>query len=306
MNLKQLFNLQFLMFAEMAAGYCLCRFHILKPKDRSVFSKAVISLFLPANIIASFDMPLSTEVLQDFLQIILVSVFIHIFCMILAELLYRNGAEDRKNTLKFATVCSNAGYLGNAVAEGVYGETGMLYGQIYLIPVRIVLWSVGVSYFQGKADLKTTLRKIITHPCIIAVAIGLIRMIFQIPLPDMIDGTLTSLGRCSTPLIMIFLGMILAESGFSSMITKETMKYALLRLLIIPAAVLGACLLIHVDPLVTGLSVLLAAMPAASTTAVLAEQYGADVRFAADIVVSSTLLSIAVLPLWAIVLNTVG
>ena len=63
---------------------------------------------------------------------------------------------------------------------------------------------------------------------------------------------------------------------------------------------------VHFQPDMTGLSVLLAAMPAASTTAVLAEQYGADVRFAADIVVSSTLLSIAVLPLWAIVLNTVG
>ena len=46
----------------------------------------------------------------------------------------------------------------------------------------------------------------------------------------MIDGTLVSLGRCSTPLIMVFLGMILAESGFSSMISVTNLKYAFLRL----------------------------------------------------------------------------
>ncbi len=305
MNMKQLFDLQFLMFAEMAAGFLLCRFGVLKPKDRSVFSKAVISLFLPANIIASFRMEMTAEVLRDFLQIIIVSSAIHVFSMILAAMMYKKEPESRRNVLRFATVCSNAGFLGNAVAEGVYGETGMLYGQIYLIPVRIVLWSVGVSYFQNQADLKTTVRKILTHPCIIAVFIGLIRMIFQIPLPDMISGTLNSLGRCSTPLIMIFLGMILAESGFGSMFTKKTLSYALMRLVIIPAAVLAVCLLLHIEPLVTGLSVLLAAMPAASTTAVLAEQYNADTDFAANIVVSSTLLSIAVLPAWAMILNTV-
>ena len=305
MNLTKLFNLQFLMFAEMAAGYFLCRFHVLKPKDRSVFSKAVISLFLPANIIASFDTELNGEMLKDFLQIILVGTAVHIFCMILAAFLFQKEEEDRRKVLQFATVCSNAGFLGNAVAEGVYGQMGMLYGQIYLIPVRIVLWSAGVSYFQGKADLKTTMKKILTHPCIIAVGIGLIRMIFQIPIPEMIDGTLVSLGRCSTPLIMVFLGMILAESGFSSMISVTNLKYAFLRLVFIPVCVLVACLLLKIDPLVTGLSVLLSAMPAASTTAVLAEQYHADVSFAADCVVFSTILSIAVLPVWTIILNAV-
>ena len=127
----------------------------------------------------------------------------------------------------------------------------------------------------------------------------------EIPIPEIIDGTLVSLGRCSTPLIMVFLGMILAESGFSSMISVTNLKYAFLRLVFIPVCVLAACLLLHIDPLVTGLSVLLSAMPAASTTAVLAEQYHADVSFAADCVVFSTILSIAVLPVWTLILNAV-
>ncbi len=79
----------------------------------------------------------------------------------------------------------------------------------------------------------------------------------------------------------------------------------MIRLLIIPGIVLFACLLVHPDPVITGLSVLLAAMPAGSTTAVLAEQYHADTEFAANVVVMTTLLSIALLPVWVMFLNAI-
>lgn len=298
-----MFNLQFLMFAEMAVGYLLCTFHVLKPSDRPVFSKAVISVFLPASIISSFNIEMNSEIVKNFMHILVVSIVIQILCTFLASVLYNRTDPDRKKILQYATVCSNAGFLGNAVAEGVYGQMGMLYGQIYLIPLRIVMWSAGVSYFEGGTDPKKVFRKIITHPCIIAVMIGLVRMLLNIPFPAALNTTLTSLGRCSTPLIMIFLGMILAESGFKSMISKLNLEYCVLRLVIIPVIVLAGCMIAHIDPLITGISVLLAAMPAGSTTAVLAEQYQTDVRFAADCVVLSTILSIAVLPVWANILS---
>lgn len=303
MDLSQLFNLQFLMFAEMGVGFLLCVTHILKPSDRSVFSKTVINVFLPCSIVSSFNIEMSSEIVKNFIEILLVSSAIQIFCTFLAAVMFNRLDENRKKILQYATVCSNAGFLGNAVAEGVYGQMGMLYGQIYLIPLRIVMWSAGVSYFEKGADFKAVIKKILTHPCIIAVIIGLLRMIFSIPLPQAVSSTLTSLGRCSTPLIMLFLGMIMAESGFRSMISKTNLLFALLRLVIIPLVVLGGCLLCHIDPMITGLSVLLAAMPAGSTTAVLAEQYHADVKFAAECVVLTTILSIAVLPVWAYFLS---
>ena len=302
MDLSQLFSLQFMMFAEMAVGYLICSFHILKPSDRTVFSKAVINVFLPASIVNSFNIEMTPEIAKNFAVILGVSIGIQILSTFLAAVLYRKTDADRKGILQYATVCSNAGFLGNAVAEGVFGQMGMLYGQIYLIPLRIVMWSAGISYFEGGTDFKAVFKKVMTHPCIIAVIIGLIRMIAGITFPSAVNTTLTSLGRCSTPLIMLFLGMILAEYGFKSMISKLNLQYCVLRLLIIPVIVLGGCLLLRVDPVLTGISVLLAAMPAGSTTAVFAEQYHTDVKFAADCVVLSTILSIAVLPVWAILL----
>lgn len=303
MDLSGLLNLQFLMFAEMGVGFLLCKAHILKPSDRSVFSKSVINVFLPCSIISSFNIEMNSEIVHNFIEILLVSAGIQVFCTFLAAFLYNRVEENKKRILQYATVCSNAGFLGNAVAEGVYGQMGMLYGQIYLIPLRIVMWSAGVSYFTDGTDFLSVFRKIITHPCIIAVIIGLVRMIFGIPFPEAVNSTLTSLGRCSTPLIMLFLGMIMAESGFRSMISKTNIVFAVIRLVLIPVCILGGCLLAHADPMITGISVLLAAMPAGSTTAVLAEQYHADVKFAAECVVLTTILSIAVLPVWAWILS---
>ena len=36
--------------------------------------------------------------------------------------------------LKYATMASNAGILGNPVAEGIFGSMGLFYASFYLIP----------------------------------------------------------------------------------------------------------------------------------------------------------------------------
>ncbi|MFQ8842227.1 MAG: hypothetical protein ACLR8P_16315 [Clostridium fessum] len=52
-----------------------------------------------------------------------------------------------------------------------------------------------------------------------------------------------------------------------------------------------------------GISVVLAAMPAASTTAILAAKYGGDEVFATKCVVFTTLLSMVSAPVWCMVLQ---
>jgi predicted permease len=140
MDLNALFELQFVMFAEMIAGYLLCRFKVIKPSDRGVLSKLVVNLLLPCSIIASFQMEMNSEILKNFIGIFVISVLIQILCSLIASFAYNRYEHDRKAVLQFSTVCSNAGFLGNAVAQGVYGDLGLLYGQIYLIPLCIVMW----------------------------------------------------------------------------------------------------------------------------------------------------------------------
>lgn len=83
---------------------------------------------------------------------------------------------------------------------------------------------------------------------------------------------------------------------------KDALAISAMRLGIIPGLVLLGCKLLHVDGFLTGICVLIAGMPAGSTSAILAAKYGCDYTFATKCIVVSTLLSMLMIPLWCMVL----
>ncbi|MBQ8647916.1 MAG: AEC family transporter, partial [Oscillospiraceae bacterium] len=197
------------------------------------------------------------------------------------------------------TLVSNGGFLGNPIAEGVYGSLGLLYASLFLIPTRIVMWSVGTSYFvAGSADPKKVLKNIVTHPCLVAVYLGLFLMITGIPLPGVVESTVRSIGGCNTAMTMLIVGTVMAEVPLHTIFTRTTMLYSGLRLVLIPLAALGMCALAGLSGPAAGVCVLLAGMPAAATTALFAARYDSDAPFAARCVVLSTLLSMLTVPVW--------
>ena len=77
----------------------------------------------------------------------------------------------------------------------MFGGVGLLLTSAYLIPQRIVMWSMGVSYFMqddAAASLgertrhRAVLRKTLTHPCILAVFVGMALM--QMCIRDSIEA----------------------------------------------------------------------------------------------------------------------
>ena len=53
--------------------------------------------------------------------------------------------------LQYRTIVPMSGFLGDPIAEGIYKGVGVLYTSIFLIPMRIVMWSVGTTYFAAGA-----------------------------------------------------------------------------------------------------------------------------------------------------------
>ncbi|MCL2319397.1 MAG: AEC family transporter, partial [Treponema sp.] len=88
-------------------------------------------------------------------------------------------------------------------------------------------------------------------------------------------------------------------------ISKLTIYFTLIRLVLIPVLVMGILLLFRPDPMVSGISVILSGMPAGVTTSIMADKYGADKELASRIVFMSTLLSIVSAPLLAWLLQQV-
>lgn len=79
--------------------------------------------------------------------------------MIYGKVMFRKEPEGRYKCLQYGTICSNAGFLGNPIAEGIYGAEGLVLASVYLIPQRIMMWSSGLAVFSGSSDKMKTLKK---------------------------------------------------------------------------------------------------------------------------------------------------
>ena len=300
--MKEMIVLQVTIFGIMALGFFLKKRKIVSDRGQREITDLVIDIVLPANIITSFLSKFDGDVLKDCIVIALISLAIQLMSLVYGKVFFRKESEDRFKCLAYGIICSNAGFLGNPVAEGVFGSVGLMLASVYLIPQRIMMWSEGLAIFSGEADRKGTLKKVVTHPCVLACFIGILLMVTQFSLPSVILTPLQTVGRCNTALSMMVIGMILADIDLKTLADKTVIIYTVHRLLIIPLIVWGVLNLLPVSQLVRGVSVLLAAMPAGATTSMLAAKYDRDPAFATKLVVFSTLCSIPAIMAWSFIL----
>lgn len=311
-QISSLLNLQGQLAMLMIVGALLWKLKIMDERSRKFLTDLVIDLVLPANIIQSFRMEFNLDIFKSTFVIIVTSATLQLVSILIAKWGFLRMKPERKPVMQYGTICSNAGFLGNPVVEGIFGSSGMLLGSVFLIPQRIVMWSLGIGYFmpqsanatpeEKKVHRRKVLRQTLTHPCIIAAELGILIMVFQIPLPGFLGTTVKSISNCNTALSMILIGGIMAGGDFHNLFEKDAMVYCLWRLGIIPLILLVICRVCGVAPLVTGVTVVLAAMPMGGTTAILAAKYGADAPFAAKCIAMSTVLSLITTPLWCLVL----
>lgn len=306
MNIQDMIRMQIIMFLLILLGVFMKKRGLLTPENKKFLSDLVIRFVLPCNIVYSFCALDISDIAGGFLSIFLVGLATEIASVALSAVLYRRFPHDERKVLQFSTVVSNAGFMGNVIAEGIFGTIGMLYAAIYIIPQRVFMWSVGVCYFRPDEGMRKNVKKALTHPCMLAVYIGLTIMLLHIHLPDVLVASIKKTGDCTTALSMFVIGAILTEVPFRELCSKTTLAFSVLRLIIIPAITLAVCVGAGMSSTVTGAAVILAGMPAGATTSILATQYNMGERFAAKIVVLTTALSMLTIPVWGLCLIHFG
>lgn len=301
-DFNNLIDLQVELFLFMMLGYVLNKLHLIDAKARKSITDLVIFIVLPCNIIYSFMIKMSVEIIESGIIIFFVSVFIQILCELLSHILYPHVSEQQNKVLKYATICSNAGFMGSPLVQGLYGLQGLLFASIYLIPQRVIMWSSGIACFSS-AKGKDVIKKVLTHPCIIAVLIGIFIMLLQIELPTYMTKTIASVSNCTMFLSMLVIGGVLAEISFKSVLNKLVIYFSFIRLLLIPCIVLLGCYLLKLPMLVCAVACVLAGMPAGTTTVILAEKYDGDSALAVQLIFLSTALSLISVPFLCVMIE---
>ncbi len=299
MEIVRLFNLQGSLFLMILAGAVLKRKGIIDEPGKRCLTDLCVNIIIPCNIIKSCLIEFDLSIMRACGLLLVVGIVMQFFCLFLNRFLFNGFGEQQKKVLQYCTIVSNGGFLGNPVAEGVYGSLGLLYASIFLIPMRVVMWSAGTSYFvAGASDKKKVLHNILTHPCLVAVYIGLFLMFTQIHVPEVLASTVKSIGGCNSAITMFIIGTILADVDVRTIINRTTVGFSIFRLVLLPAAALALSHALGLDPVASGVAVIMTGMPAGATAAIFAARYGSDAEFATKCVVLSTLLSMVTIPMW--------
>lgn len=300
--MKENLILEFAIFALIGVGFLVRKLDVVTAQGQKSLTNLVVDVILPCNIFKAFLTADLEKIREDGLWVLGISLVFHLFCIAYGHLLFRRPPKGERDCLRFASLCSNAGFMGNPVAEGLYGAEGLALANVYLIPMRIFLWSTGIAIFSGSHDWKKTAKKVLTHPCIIAVELGVAGMLLRLEVPELLMKPIAYLGSCNTGASMLVIGMILARMEARQFLDRSVLLFSVHRLVLLPALVYAACLLIPVTPMARNICVILAAMPVAANTSILADKYDADSVYATKLVVVSTLLSIPTTALWSLLL----
>lgn len=303
MDIVRLGNLQLSLFLMILIGLYLRKKNIVDESGKRCLTDLVVNVIIPCNIIKSCLMPFEGNIFLTCGRILAAGAILQLIFMGLNHFLFNRYPDTRKKVLQYGTLVSNSGFLGYPVAEGVYGSLGLFYASVFLIPLRMVMWSVGTSYFMAShMSRRQVLQKVLTHPCLIGVYIGILIMVTQVRLPGFLTMTIRYIGNCNAAVTMFIIGTILADVPLLTIFNRDSFLYSVLRLLMLPALAWGVSAVLHLDAVATGIAVLMTGMPAGATTAIFAARYGSDAPFATKLTVLSTLLSMFTILFWCAVL----
>ena len=289
-------NTQSILFVYLAVGYYCRKKDLFSDEFCSKLTDFVVLVTLPCMVFCSFQMAFSMEALAKGITALLIASVMAVAALIVGKYLFNRFEPREKCIMQYGTLVTNSGFAGLPIVSGAFGDEGLFLASLFIIPTRVLMWSAGISLFTTGGTRWERTKKVLTNPAIIAVFVGLVWMIFQLPLPSFLDSALDHLGECTSPLAMALVGAILADVPLRGIWEPKALYLVLIRQIILPIMCLLALKAIHMDPLTTGVSVALSGMPIGSTTAILAQKYGADAKFASKCVFISTVTSLITVP----------
>ena len=204
------------------------------------------------------------------------------------------------SALIVASVFGNAGNYGLAVNKFAFGDEAVARAVVYYVFSTLAVYTLGVIVSSlGHRPVRQALAQVLGVPAAYGLALGGVFRAtgWQVPLPA--DRALTILSQAAIPIMIVILGIQMAEvrawpRGHLGLIAVAS------GLQLVAAPALG---LLLAGPLgLTGVTrqaaLLEAAMPAAVITTILAVEYDLDAAFVTGVVVFSTLLSPLTLTPW--------
>ncbi len=225
--------------------------------------------------------------------------------------------REQQRTFVLAVAFFNYAFVPIPLIELLFDEATLGVMFVHNVGAGLLVYSLGIALMSGKAE-RYWWKRMLNGPTIATVValaanwsgfgtLMVERLVF-------LDQAVRWLGQASVPISLLAIGAVTADQfgpngdGISrAASTRMILAACFLRLLVLPVLMLAAATYLPISDLLRRVMVIMAAMPSATFVIILARHYGGVPGVALRVALSTSLVSLATIPLWiAIGLKVTG
>jgi len=255
--------------------------------DSRMVTQLVMRVGAPCLVVSSLSRtPVSQDMLEQMLLVTLAMVVATAALAVVAVLLARQPLRTYLGPLLFP----NAGNMGLPICLFAFGDAGLTLALAIFMVLSVLHFTLGIALVSGRS----VFREMISNPIIYSIVLAVIMIYARIELPLWLGNTVQLLSEFTIPLMLLTLGVSLADMKLQTV--GSSLYFSLARLLIGVGVGWGVAYLFNLQGVAKGVLILQSAMPVAVFNYLFAMQYNRDPQVVAGMVIISTLLSFALIP----------
>ena len=285
-----------LLLIFMSIGYFFGKSGLIDHSHTKVLSVAGVYLFLPCTIFNSFSKSFTTANLTVYYPLLLASLAILAALLIFAQFTSHAlaPASYERRVYFYSLIVPNYGYMGYAMAEGLFGANGLLELIIFSLPISIYTYTAG---FASLTKRPISLKKLL-NVVNVAVLLGIVVGLLNIEMPKVATMVLDKSAACMAPVGMLLAGLTISQFGLKGLFrNKKTYIMCLFRLLIIPLTIFFVLRAVTDNTILIRTALLFYCLPCGMNTIVFPKLVDEDCSTGASLALLSNILSMATIPI---------
>lgn len=196
-----------------------------------------------------------------------------------------------KKALLPSVMFVNVGPIGIPLVVLAFGQDYLGLAILFMVLSNVYHFSIGVSLMSGKFDIKL----LATNPLILSSVLGILFSFYSFIFPSWLNISLTMVGSILVPLMLLSLGIRLAESKVEYL--KVGLLGSIWTFIIRISVVLVITQFLELDPIQKGTLILFAALPSAIFNYMIADRFNCEPNKVASIVIVGHILCLIFLPI---------
>lgn len=290
-----------IMLLYCVPGFILIKARVIAEDHISAFSKLLLYAFQPFMIVYLLmgkDNSRETLINIGWFSlgiILLIGLFLTVFFFVFRK---KAREDTRYRIYTVATCLTNCSFMGVPLLEALLpGTDAPLYSAVFSIVMNVFGWTAVSSIIVGNSSFIKP-KRLLLNPLTISLVFALPIFLLGITFPSELENMIVLMGRMTTPLSMMIIGMRLATVKPGELLCVPSQYLIVfIKMIIYPIVAVAIARLLPMPTWLADTMIIICCCPVASLVLNFSEFVGKGQKVAVNLVLIGTLVSVLTLPI---------